>query len=181
MLKKLLPATTTFLLCTALFSCGGDYKTPEDVKGTVAWLDSRSALPVFPFGTNPIYFYVNSHESPVCQNMHKYVFSRPEIIKYMNKHFTSISVMPDSFSTVVFMGREISSGELMATLQVEGYPSHFFFSSTGELKGVRTGYIGLREFKQLLRYISEGYIEKYSFQTFQTMPEADLDTVRGKF
>lgn len=113
--------------------------------------------------------------------MHKFVFSRPEIIKYMNEHFTSISVVPDSFNTIEFMGQEISSGELMAVLKVEGYPSHFFFSSTGELKGVRTGYIGLREFKQLLRYISEGHVEKYSFQTFQKMPEADLDTTWGEF
>jgi thioredoxin-related protein len=168
-------------LCLAFIGCGESYKTPSDIKDTVAWLDSRSALPVFPFGTNYIYLYFHSDQSKICESMMKRVFSRPEIIKYMNKHFTSISVMPDSIETVEFMGEEITAVELIEVLKVGGYPAHYFFTSAGELKGARMGYIPLGEFKQLLKYFAEGYVEKVDFGAFRQMPEAKLDTVYGEF
>lgn len=162
-------------------ACGGSQKTPADIKDRVAWLDARSALPVFPFGTNPIYLYFHSEGSPICSSMTANVFDRPEIIEYMNKHITSISVMPEILDSTDFMGRRISSGDLIKVFQVEGYPSHYFFNKQGQLKGARTGYIGLREFKQLLIYISEGYVEKMDFGSFLGTDGADIDTVWGKF
>ena len=164
-----------------ILGCGEGYKTPADIKGTVAWLDCRSALPVFPFGTNPIYFYVNSERSPICRTMNEKVFSRPEIIKYMNKHFTCITLIPDSIEATNFLGQEFTGKGLINALKVEGYPSHYFFDKGGVLKGTRTGYIGYIEFKQLLNFMAEGYVEKYDFQTFQSMSEAELDTTWGDF
>ncbi|UCD93890.1 MAG: thioredoxin fold domain-containing protein [Candidatus Zixiibacteriota bacterium] len=181
MMSKTLPIILATLFSTIFLSCGETYKTPSDIKDTVAWLDGRSALPVFPFGTNPIYLYFHSDRSKICASMMRSVFSRPEIIKYMNKHFTSISVMPDSIETVKFIGEEVTAMELVEALKVEGYPAHYFFSSAGELKGARMGYIPLKEFKQLLKYMAEGYVEKVDFSTFLRMPEAEIDTVYGEF
>ncbi|MEW5922517.1 MAG: thioredoxin fold domain-containing protein [Candidatus Zixiibacteriota bacterium] len=162
-------------------SCGQDYKTPSDVKGYVAWLDAESALPQFPFGTNPIYIFIYSERSQPCQAMMDNIFSRPEIIEYMNQHVTSISIIPDQIDTVRFLGQTLTRAELINALKVEALPSHYFFDKTGKLLGARTGYIQLPEFKQLLKYVAEGYIAKYDFGTFQSMPESKVDTVLGKF
>ena len=178
---KPFPIILAAILFAIFLGCGESYKTPSDIKDTVAWLDGRSALPVFPFGTNPIYFYFHSDKSKICATMMNNVFSRPEIIKYMNKHFTSISVMPDSIETVEFIGEEVTAMELIKVLKVGGYPAHYFFNSAGELKGARMGYIQLKEFKQLLRYMAEGYVEKVDFSTFLQMPEAEVDTIYGEF
>jgi thioredoxin-related protein len=182
MSRRLLIAVFSLTLTIVIVGCGKKkYKTPEDIKGTVAWLDARSALPVFPMGTNPIYMFFNADWCKYCQAMKKEIFSRPEIIEYMNKHFTSISVIPDSIKSVQFLGQEMSGAELLKALKVEGYPSHYFFNMKGEVIGVRTGYMNLREFKQLLKYIAEGYVNKMDFATFQESSEAAVDTVFGEF
>ena len=181
MIRVIFSLTAAILMVVVLSGCGGGQKTPSDIKDTVAWLDGRSALPVFPFGTNPLYIFVHSDRSPVCSSMIRLVFSRPEIIEYMNKHLTSISVKPEGIGTVEFMGQELTSADLIRILKVQGYPAHYFFNSAGELKGFRMGYIPLKEFKQLLKYMVEGYVEKFNFQTFLQMEESRLDTVYGEF
>jgi len=161
--------------------CGDNYKTPADVKDSVAWLDAESALPVFPFGTNPIYMYVNSNSSHICQSMNDRIFARPEIIKYLNNNFTCISIIPEEIDTVRFMGRLFTAPEFFRTMQIESLPAHYFFNKFGDLKGVRSGYIDLREFKQLVKYIAEGHVEKMDFQSFLGLPESRLDTTWGDF
>lgn len=161
--------------------CGDDIKTPEDIKGTVAWLDASSALPVFPFGTNPIYIYICSDHDQFSYHMDEHVFKRPEIIKYMNKHLTCIKVMPDSLISFQFMGETLTILDFLKALQAKTYPSHYFFDRSGNLKGAREGFISIRDFKRLLKYVAEGYVEKYSFEEFMNMPESEMDTVWGDF
>ncbi|MCP4704568.1 MAG: hypothetical protein GY865_08155, partial [candidate division Zixibacteria bacterium] len=48
------------VLLILVLACGKDYKTSADVKDKVAWLDAESAMPMFPFGTNPIYMMFHS-------------------------------------------------------------------------------------------------------------------------
>ncbi|MBN2227201.1 MAG: thioredoxin fold domain-containing protein [candidate division Zixibacteria bacterium] len=169
------------ILGVIALSCGDDYKTPEDIKNQVAFLDARSALSVFPFGTKPIYMFFNAEWCHYCNSMKKEMFTRPEIIKYMNEHFTCISVMPESLGTFTFNGEEVTINEFMKALKFQGYPTHYFFAPDGELKGVRVGYIELLDFKQLLKYIGEGYVYKQNFATFLQLPESRLDTVYGEF
>lgn len=113
--------------------------------------------------------------------MDRDVFSRPEVIKYINRHFTPIWVMPDSIKTIKFLDKELTSQQLKEALKITAYPAHFFFSKTGELKGVRSGYIDLKEFKLLLKYMAEGYVDKYDFATFLSQEESEMDTVWGEF
>ncbi len=164
-----------------IVGCGKDHKTPADIKKTVAWLDGKWALPVFPFGTNPIYMYVNSAKDKFCKRMNRDIFARPEIIKYLNEHFTSISVNPDSLGEVEFYGEKYNGEKFKQAFKIENYPVHIFFNLQGEVKGLRDGYINQEEFKQLIRYIAEGYIEKFDFETFLNMPESKVDTSWGEF
>jgi thioredoxin-related protein len=162
-------------------SCSSKYKTPEDIKGYIAWLDARQALPLFPFGTNPIYMIVYSDKSHNCLKMDDNIFSRPEIIEYVNEHITCIKLIPDSIESVVFLGQQYSIGGLLDTLDATGYPTHYFFNFKGELKGIRDGYINLHDFKQLVKYIGEGYFEKIDFATFLSRTVSEVDTVWGEF
>jgi thioredoxin-related protein len=177
----LVPVIALFIAVFLFASCEKEYKTPEDIESTVAFLDARSALPVFPFGTNMIYVFVNADWCKYSQAMKDRIFSRPEIIEYMNTHFTCISLMPDSVTKIQFMGEEVTRQQLMNALQLKKYPGHYFFSPDGELKGVRDGYIDLRLFKQLLKYMAEGHVNKYNFKTFQSKPESFVDTIYGEF
>ncbi len=180
--KYFLPILMTVLfLSILLLACGKGFKTPADIKDKVAWLDAESAMPIFPFGTNPIYMMFHSADCPVTNAMLDEIFSRPEMIKYLNENFTCISVMPDSIDSVRFVGEVATGKKLLEVFKVEGYPSHYFFNAQGFLKTAHTGYIKLRVFKQLLKYVAEGYIEKYTLPVFLEMPEAQLDTIYGEF
>ncbi len=179
-MKNKLPLIISLLL-VLLIACGKDYKTPADIKDKVAWLDAVSALPQFPFGTNPIYLMFHSVDCPVTKDMREKIFSRPEIIKYLNEHFTCISVIPEKIDSVRFVGEVVTGKRLLEAFKVEGYPSHYFFNAQGYLTTAHTGFIELRVFKQLLKYIAEGYIEKYDLPVFLKMPEAQMDTVWGEF
>jgi thioredoxin-related protein len=182
-MKRSVTTSGVVLILTVIlfFGCGKDMKTPEDVKGTVAWLDSRSALPVFPFGSNYIYLFVTSHECPISREMREDIYSRPEIIDYMNKSYTCISIFLDSIESVEFLGSERTRLELMRMLQVEGYPTHFICSPQGLVVGSREGFMELIELKQLLKYYAEGYSEKYDFDAYLNTDAAGLDTVFGEF
>lgn len=180
-MTKIWPSIIFVLIFIIIGGCGDDYKTPADIKENVAWLDARSALPVFPFGTNPIYICFYSPNSQPCKIMTERVFDQPEIIKYMNKNFTCISVIPEDIDSVQFLGQVISRKDLLRALKVEGLPSHYFFDKSGKLLGARTGYIKLIEFKQLVKFIGEGYVAKYDFGTFMSMPESEVSLEPGKF
>lgn len=169
------------VIALLILGCGKDYKTPADIEDKVAWLDAKSAMPMFPFGTNPIYMMFHSADCPVTNDMLDKVFSRPEIIKYLNDNFTCISVMPDSIDSVRFVGEVATGKRLLEVFKVEGYPSHYFFNAQGFLKTAHTGFIELPVFKQLLKYVAEGYIEKYTLPVYLEMPEAQLDTVYGEW
>lgn len=165
----------------AVTGCGDKQKTPEDIKTAVAFLDARQALPNFPFGTKPIYMFCNASWCQYCRKMKDDIFSRPEIIKYMNENFTCISVVPDSIERVFFMGDTVTAAELKNALQMDAYPTHYFFDKAGQIQGVRTGYIPLLQFKYLLKYIASGDIDKYDFDTYMKRNDTDLDTVWGEF
>ena len=177
-MKKLL---SIFSILILFLACGKGYKTPADIDDKVAWLDAKSALPLFPFGTNPIYMMFHAKNCQYTDEMLENVFSRPEIIKYLNENFTCISVVPEEIDSVRFVGEMVTGRRLVEAFKVEGSPSHYFFNAQGYLKTAHTGYIELRVFKQLLKYVAEGYMDKYDLPTFMKMPEAQLDTVWGKF
>lgn len=177
-MKKSLIILSVLLIFLA---CGKGYKTPADIKDKVAWLDAKSALPMFPFGTNPIYIMIHSKDCQYTDEMLENVFARPEIIKYLNDNFTCISLIPQEIDSVRFLGEWATGKRLVEAFKVQGSPSHYFFNSRGYLKTAHTGYIELRVFKQLLKYVAEGYMEKYDLPTFMKMPEAQLDTIWGEF
>jgi len=183
-MKKITFILLFIFIATAFFSvgCGGDdVKTPEDIKTTVAWLDAKSALPVFPFGDKPIYMFFNALWCPISKEMREEIFARPEIIEYMNRNFTCISVIPDSIDHVEFLGKEMTGKELLTNFKVSGYPFHFFSTPQGKLIGAREGFIDLEEFKQMLIYFSKGYYKKFDFETFVKTRDAEVDTVYGEF
>lgn len=181
-MKRSTTAILILILVTlAASGCGDKRKTPEDIKTAVAFLDAKQALPEFPFGTKPIYMFFNADWCQYCRRMKYDVFERPEIIKYMNENFTCISVKPDSIDRIFFMGDTITVAQLKKAFKFDAFPSHYFFDKTGKLQGARTGYIPLLRFKQLLKYIAGGDINKYDFDTFLAKPDADMDTVWGEF
>jgi len=177
-MKRILIAIIPLILIASCSKKAG--KSPADISGHVAWVDGRAGLPVFPFGTNPIYMFVTDY-STNCQKMDKRVFARPEIIDFINHHFTSIWVPIDSIDTVQFLGQDYTREQLIQEFKIENYPVHLFFNMRGDLKGIRDGYIAQEEFKKLLRYVAEGYVEKYDFSTFLNMPESKVDTSWGDF
>ena len=172
----------TITIGAVLINCSGEKrKSPADVKNYVAFLDSKSAFPVFPFGNKPFYMFFNALWCPYSKHMREDIFSRPEIIEYLNENFTCISIIPDSVGEVEFLGQTLNKAQIISKFKLEGYPSHYFSSSDGKLIGARNGVIELLEFKQVLKYYSEGYYHKYDFKSFTETPEATMDTVYGKF
>ena len=133
------------------------------------------------FHGKPFYIFFSADWCKYCKKMKYDVFEWPEIIKYMNKNFTCVSVKPETFERISFLNDTVSVDEFKEAFQFKAYPSHYFFSKEGLVQGARTGYIPLLRFKQLLRYVAEGHIDKYNFNTFLGKPEADMDTVFGEF
>jgi len=180
--KRLYLVCAAIAAFVAIAGCGGeDMKTPEDVREHVAFLDARSAFPHFPFGDKPIYMFFNALWCPISKGMRDDVFSRPEIITYMNENFTCISVIPDSIKEVAFLGQAMTGQDLIANFKIEGYPAHYFCSAEGKLLGGTSGEITLADFKRLLIYFGKGFYKKFDFDTFLETRDAKVDTVYGKF
>ena len=139
------------------------------------------ALPIFPYGENAIYLYIHSDQSKPCTAMDEKIFSRPEIIDYLNNNITCIKLNPNNVDSIEFANKKVSIKELLKSLDATGYPSHYFFNNRGQLKGVRTGYIKLLEFKQLVKYIAGGHVEKLNFNAFLKLRDAQMDTIYGEF
>jgi len=179
--SRLIIILSVFLIIILAAGCGSKYKTPADIKDKVAWLDSRSALPMFPFGTNPIYLYFTANWCTVSHQMNEDIFSRPEIIAYLNNNFTCISVILDSIDSVRFLGEFVTPLRFREIFKIEGYPVHYFFDDAGNFKKARFGYVELLPLKQTLKYLAEGYAEKMDFDTFMQLPASRLDTIYGEF
>lgn len=174
--------TATLLV---LASCGGEkteHKTTADITDKVAFLDAKSALPHFPFGNHPFYFFFYAEWCPHSKAMREDIFTRPEIIEYLNENFTCIGILSDSIDQVEFLGQTYTGKELLTNFKVEDYPGHYFCSAEGKLVGATRGEFGVKSFKQLLMYYAKEYYKKMDYDSYlRTKDAMDIDTVYGEF
>lgn len=160
----------------ALGSCGPE----KHLEDKMQWHTYKEVETTFPKGPGPVFLYLTEEGCSNCENMKKYVFSRPEVAWFLNTNYFSVKVdvvadMP------VTIGGKLYDREAFCRLFSESVPSYYFFDSTGQVQGMFQSDMDLRTFKQFLKYVHGGNFFKTPWEEFAKTKEAETDTVLGVF
>jgi thioredoxin-related protein len=102
-----------------------------------------------------------------CKKMEKDVFSKPEVIKYMNSYYVSIKVDGDSPKELNIDGYKITEQNLArAEYRVTGYPTFWFLKPTGDRIAPASGYRPLDTFLDLLYFVKDDLYEKMNLNDY---------------
>lgn len=89
-----------------------------------------------------------------CKKMNKETFTNPALIAYMNKNFISIQVDSDKESS------------LARRYRVQGLPTSWFLTDTGEQIASQPGYIPADNLLQMMQYIHTDSYKSLSYSDF---------------
>ncbi len=175
--------TRRFLLAAVLITLagltgwGGCSKQPLEGH-TVNWLPWDSIQPFFPTYERPIFLYISQARCPHCDSM-EIIFNRPEIAWYLNEHFASTEINVDADMPVQIMDTTLPYRAFWQYFGLKGVPAYYFFDTTGNPIGILQGQTQVREFKQLLTYVSARHFGRIPWTEWAKTEEAQVDTLIG--
>ncbi len=105
-----------------------------------------------------------------CIRMDKNVFSRKDVINYLNAHFHNVLVDIYSHKKVMyFNGKYMSDSHITSKLNVTGTPTEIFFSPTYKKIFILPGYWSKNNFLLVVKWIGSG---KYKVETLRKFSRA---------
>lgn len=111
-----------------------------------------------------------------CARMQREVYSRPDLVAYLNEHFETgrldIDVRTD---TIAYMGYELSSAELSMALGASGTPTTVFLGPDGTYVTRLPGFHPYERFLKVLRFIGSDAYREMTFEEY----EESLGSSRG--
>ena len=111
-----------------------------------------------------IYFYTD--ECGFCDKMDNEVYTDEEVKKILFDKFIAIKINAKSNKKVEENGEEITEKKLALLYQVAGYPTTWFLEINRERIAPLPGYVPAEQFVTVLKYISEEWYKKISFQEY---------------
>jgi thioredoxin-related protein len=163
-----------------LAGCGKNQAKVEGV--SVHWVPFDRVQAFFPAAPRPMFLFVMESGCGHCERMDSLILSRPEVAEYLNKYFTPIRVDLTQDMPVQVRDSSMNEDEFRQFLSIEGVPAYYFFDQKGQVIGALFSEMDLLMFKRMLVYIrGNHFMRRTPWADFLKMPEADLDTVYGKF
>ena len=150
---------------------GSSGKTGSDWQKKIAWADPAMTKADIAAKGKPIYLFISTEWCTFCKKMKGETFAAAKVQELLNTLFTPLAINPETEGTVYFTGEQLTYAELSNKLGVKGYPANFFFRADGTLIGGQSGYMDPATFADLSEYIGDGHYAKYSFSTFQGLPQ----------
>jgi thioredoxin-related protein len=95
-----------------------------------------------------------------CKRMDADVYARKDVSDYLGSHFVTVKLNAESFDTVHWSDRLMTSKALAGSFKVTGYPTTIFLNAKGEHLANVPGYVAADRFLLLLRYIGDGYADR---------------------
>lgn len=127
-----------------------------------------------------------------CKKLESEVYSKPEIIKFMNDNFVAVKLNPEKAGEIDYKGDKYSQGDFAQAAGVTGYPATGFFSPESDYLQIVPGFLPADQFMSLLKYFQEqryyslGFQDYVIFDKFRSLlkdnPEdAEINFVVGYF
>ena len=144
-------------------------QTPDADPATTApvWIPFKQALDAADSSGKMILVDVWSRNCGWCARMQREVYTRPDLVEYLNRHFETgrldIDVRTD---TVAYMGYELSSAELSMALGASGTPTTVFLAVDGSYVTRLPGFHPYDRFLEVLRFIGTKSYREMSFDDY---------------
>ncbi len=105
-----------------------------------------------------------------CKRLDQNVYSNPAVADYLRKHYVIIKLNAESSAKVRYKDTTYTSADFAMGLGVTGYPTIYFFDSSGEPLDKLGGYVEADRFLPIIRFFGEDYFRKMSWQDYQKLP-----------
>lgn len=103
-----------------------------------------------------------------CKRMDRDTYADTSIIGYMNSRYIACKMNPEKKGSLTFDGKQYTLGEFGQALGIRGYPATVFFNEKGEVLTVLSGYMGPKDFINVLRYFGDGvYLTGVSYEDYR--------------
>lgn len=175
---KVLTITSVILLAALLTFAGCDRTIPP---GHVEWTDFSTIQSTFPRTGVDLFVYVKKSHCEWCEQMDSTVFNRPEIADHLNKNYMCVSINVDEDMPITINNKEYNYNQFFDLLHLREIPAYLFFDAQGKPIGILNSAMEVKTFKQFLIYVKNRHFFRTRWEDFMKLPEADVDTVWGKF
>jgi len=102
-----------------------------------------------------------------CKVMDKETYGNPEVVDYVKKNVVMAKINAETNEKFEYRGKSYAGRELTMMFGVRGFPATAFFTQSGDLITVISGYIPADRFNVIVKYLAEGWYEKMKFEDFE--------------
>jgi thioredoxin-related protein len=145
------------------------------------WVPFDSVRATFPVALKPLFLFISQTGCDFCEYMDTAVFSRPEIIRFVNEKLTPVRVDIYKDTPIRVRDTVLTEPEFRKLLSIEGIPAYYFFGVDGRIIGVLDSQMDLLAFKRMLVYLGDGHFFKTRWNDFILMPSASEAEVNKRF
>lgn len=152
--KTLLPFVILLSLAGFFISSSASSVNIASTKQEIQWYSLEEAMILAEKERKPILINVYANWNSSCKKMEAETFSRPSVIRYINKHYYAVRVEANSHEKVNFSDTKIDSQQLVQYIfKVRSYPSIVYINSDKVMTTV-AGYQSSDDLEMYLRYFS---------------------------
>ena len=142
------------ILWTLFTGVAGAAGAATERDGGVAWRDLDAALAESQEVGKPVMIHFTAPWCGWCKKMKKEVYAKQDVAAVLNQEFVPAMVDTDR------------RPDLKAAYGVEGLPTIWFLTSSGEGITYIPGYVDAPTFRQVLQWVVTGAYQKQSFEEF---------------
>ena len=101
-----------------------------------------------------------------CDKMEREVYANKEVKQLLADKFVSVKINASSNNKIEVNGEDITEKAFALTFQVTGYPTTWFMENKDKKIAPLPGYVQADQFVTVLKYISEDWYKKITFQEY---------------
>ncbi len=140
----------------------------NEQKNALTWVSYDEGLEIARQEGKKVFVEFTTDWCGWCKKMHATTFKDPEVIKFLNTYYVTISVNGDSRDSLNVDGFMTTEKGVTRDYGVRSYPTYWFLESDGEKITLLKGYKDNVFLTNALDYIKEPNIKEMTFEEFMT-------------
>lgn len=102
-----------------------------------------------------------------CKVMDKETYQNSKVVDYVRKNVVMAKINAETTERFDYKGTSHTGRELAMMFGVTGFPATVFFTQSGELITMLSGYLPADRFNLIVKYLAEGWHGKMKFEDFE--------------
>ena len=128
--------------------------------GAPAWRHWDAGLAEASKSGHPLLVDVYTDWCGWCKRMDRDVYSRPELIDYLDHNWVVVRINAEADTPAHYQGRTTTESAIAAAFGINSYPTTVMLKPTGDHLVNVPGYLPAGDFKTVLRFVAEGHMER---------------------